>query len=85
VYLQCHWCKSFTRSTVLVSQLDRSQRLVPIIPIDLNVTLNTNVCSVCAATYNNINDLFLQMAHADSRGVCMDIVDTVRHTILCEE
>lgn len=84
MHLQCHWCKSFTSWAVLAFQLDRSQRMVPIIPIDLNVTLNTNVCSICSATYNNINDFFLQMAHEDKRGVCMDIVDTVRHSVACE-
>lgn len=52
--------------------------MVPIIPIDLNVTLNTNVCTVCSTTYKSINDLFLQITHQNNKGVCMDIVDTVR-------
>jgi hypothetical protein len=56
--------------------------MVPIIPIDLNVTLNTNVCTVCLSTYNDINDFFLRMTQEKSNGVCMDIVDTVRSKIL---
>ena len=54
------------------------QRIVPIIPIDLNVTLNTNVCTICLASYNDINDFFLQLTHGNQPGVCMDIVDTVK-------
>nr|AKL90188.1 osteopetrosis associated transmembrane protein [Macrotrachela sp. MM] len=57
-------------------------RMVPIIPIDLNVTLNTNVCTVCLATYNDINDFFLQMTQETKHGVCMDIVDTMNYTRL---
>ncbi|CAF2691295.1 unnamed protein product [Rotaria sp. Silwood2] len=57
-------------------------RMVPLIPIDLNVTLNTNVCTVCLATYNDINDFFLQVARDNKNGVCMDIVDTMNYTRL---
>lgn len=51
--------------------------MVPIIPIGLNITLNTNVCTVCLATYNDINDFFLEITQLNNNGVCMDIVDTV--------
>ncbi|CAF1600889.1 unnamed protein product [Adineta ricciae] len=57
-------------------------RIVPIIPIDLNVTLNTNVCTICLASYNDINDFFLQLTHGNQPGVCMDIVDTMNYTRL---
>nr|ACF75495.1 osteopetrosis associated transmembrane protein [Adineta vaga] len=57
-------------------------RIVPIIPIDLNVTLNTNVCTVCLTSYNDINDLFLQLTQENKGGVCMDIVDTMNYTRL---
>jgi len=52
--------------------------MVPIIPIDINVTLNTNVCTICLETYNDINDFFLRMTKGNNQDVCMDIVDTVR-------
>jgi len=51
--------------------------MVPIIPIDLNVTLNTNVCTVCSTTYNDINNFFLKITQGNDKAVCMDIVDTV--------
>ena len=66
VYSQFYICVEF------------EQRIVPIIPIDLNVTLNTNVCTICLVSYNDINDFFLQLTHGNQAGVCMDIVDTVR-------
>ncbi|CAF1488382.1 unnamed protein product [Rotaria magnacalcarata] len=57
-------------------------RMVPIIPIDLNVTLNTNVCSVCLTAYNSINEFFLKITQQNNNGVCMDIVDTMNYTRL---
>jgi hypothetical protein len=52
--------------------------MIPIIPIDLNVTLNTNVCTVCLTVYNDINDLFFLMTRENKQGICMDVIDTVR-------
>ena len=53
--------------------------MIPIIPFGLNVTFNSNVCTVCSSTYNDINDFFLRMTQQKSNaGICMDIVDTVR-------
>ncbi|CAF4210870.1 unnamed protein product, partial [Rotaria sordida] len=57
-------------------------RMVPIIPIDLNVTLNTNVCTVCSTVYNEINEFFIQITRDNKNGVCMDIVDTMNYTRL---
>ncbi|CAF0974526.1 unnamed protein product [Adineta steineri] len=57
-------------------------RIVPIIPIDLNVTLNTNVCTVCLPVYNDINEFFIKMTQDTKNGVCMDIVDTMNYTRL---
>jgi hypothetical protein len=52
--------------------------MVPIIPIDLNVTMNTSVCTMCATVYNEINDFFLRITQGRNMDICMDIVDTVR-------
>jgi len=35
--------------------------MIPIIPIDDNVTLNTNVCTQCLTIYNDINDFFIRL------------------------
>ena len=51
--------------------------MVPIIPIDFNITFNTNVCTTCLKAYNGINDFFSQIMQQNKNGVCMDIVDTV--------
>lgn len=56
--------------------------MVPIIPIDLNVTLNTSVCSDCSTTYKDINNFFLQITQGTNKGVCMDIVDSVRRNLV---
>ena len=52
--------------------------MIPIIPIDLNVTSNTSVCTLCSTTYHEINDFFLKITQGNKLGICMDIVDTVR-------
>jgi hypothetical protein len=52
--------------------------MIPIIPIDFNITLNTNVCTICLPAYNDINDFFIRLTQDNNNGVCMDIVDTVR-------
>jgi len=56
--------------------------MIPIIPIDDNVTLNTNVCTQCLTTYNDINDFFIRLTQESTNGVCMDIVDTMNYTRL---
>nr|ACD37588.1 osteopetrosis associated transmembrane protein [Philodina roseola] len=56
-------------------------QIVPTVPIDLNVTANTSVCSACVTTYNDLNDLFLKMTQ-ENEGVCMDLVDTMNYTRL---
>jgi len=52
--------------------------MIPIIPVDLNITLNTTVCTVCLNVYNDINEFFLQLTQGENKRVCMDIVDSVR-------
>ena len=54
------------------------QQLIPIIPLDLNVTQNTSVCTLCSRSYNDMNDFFLQISQGNNQEVCMDIIDTVR-------
>nr|ACF75521.1 osteopetrosis associated transmembrane protein [Philodina roseola] len=56
-------------------------QIVPIVPIDLNVTANTSVCSACVTTYNDLNHLFFKMTQ-ENQGVCMDLVDTMNYTRL---
>lgn len=51
--------------------------MIPIIPVDFNVTSNTSVCALCSTAYHEINDFFLQITQGNKPGVCMDIVDTV--------
>ena len=53
--------------------------MILIIPVDLNVTSNTNTsaCTLCSTAYHEINDFFLQVTIGHKPGVCMDIVDTV--------
>ncbi len=53
--------------------------MIPIIPVDLNVTLNTSVCTLCSTVYHDINDFFLHITQENNQGVCMDIVDTVKY------
>jgi hypothetical protein len=52
--------------------------MIPIIPVDLNVTLNSSVCRLCSSAYNDINDFFIRLTQGKNQGICMDIVDTVR-------
>jgi hypothetical protein len=52
--------------------------MIPIIPVDFNVTSNSSVCTLCASAYNDINDFFLRLTQGNNQGICMDIVDTVR-------
>ena len=51
--------------------------MIPIIPVDFNVTSNTSVCTLCSTAYHEINDFFLQITQGNKPGICMDIVDTV--------